>query len=116
MRTYLFLLIFLAVSLVSFAETTPEVMTALEAAQRGLLLKVVRPEYSWEGRIRHLGGKGVFDLRFDYETGHLQEIHIVNALPSPVLQEAAIDALKRWQARPRSIHVLRVPVMFIPPK
>jgi outer membrane biosynthesis protein TonB len=113
MRAHLFLLIFLAVLPVSFAETTPKVMPALEAAQRGLLLKAVRPEYRWEARVRHIEGRGVFDLRFDYETGHLREIHVVNALPDPVMQQSAIDALKQWQAKPRSIHVLRVPVMFV---
>ena len=113
MRAHLFLLISLAISPVSFAETTPEVMTGLEAAQRGLLRKAVRPEYSWEARTQRKEGTGVFDLRFDYETGHLREIHIVRALPDPLLQRTAIDALKQWQAKPRSIHVVRIPVTFL---
>jgi TonB family protein len=113
MRAHLFLLIFLAISPVSIAAMTPEVMTAEEAAQRGLLLKTVRPEYYYEARARHKEGSGVFELRFDYETGHLREIHIVNALPDPLLQKAAIEALKQWQAKPRSIHVLRLPLTFL---
>ena len=72
MRAHLFLLIFLAISPVSIAEMTPEVMTAEEAAQRGLLLKTVRPEYYYEARARRKEGSGVFELRFDYETGHLE--------------------------------------------
>jgi len=113
MRAHLFLLIFLAISPVSFAETTPKVMTAAEAVQRGLLIKAVRPEYYWEARVRHRAGSGVFDLSFDYETGHLREIHVVRALPDPIMQKATIDALKQWQAKPRSIHVLRLPVKFL---
>ena len=113
MRAHMFLLVFLAISPVSFAETTPEVMTGAEAAQRGLLIKVVRPEFPYEARGRHKGGSGVFELRFDYETGHLREIHVVRALPDPILQKAAIDALKQWQAKPRSIHVLRFAVTFL---
>ena len=113
MRAHLFLLIFLAISPVSFGETTPEVMTGLEAAQRGLLLKAVRPEYPYGASRRHIDGTGVFDLRFDYETGHLREIHVVRALPDQSMQKAAIDALKQWQAKPRSIHVLRLPVIFL---
>ena len=113
MRAHLFLLIFLAISPVSFAETTPEVMTGLEAAQRGLLLKAVRPEYPYGARRRLIEGTGVFELRFDYETGHLREIHVVRALPDPIMQKATIDALKQWQAKPRSIHVLRFGVTFL---
>jgi len=88
-------------------------MTGLEAAQRGLLLKAVQPQYPWVARVRHREGTGVFDLRFDYETGHLREIHVMRALPDPDMQNAAIDALKQWQAKPRSIHVLRLPVTFL---
>jgi outer membrane biosynthesis protein TonB len=113
MRAHLFLLILFAISTVSFAETTPEIMTGIEAAQRGLLLKAVRPEYPYEARLRHIKGTGVFDLRFDYETGRLREIHIVRAFPDPIMQKATIEALKQWQAKPRSIHVLRFPVTFL---
>jgi outer membrane biosynthesis protein TonB len=113
MRAHLFLLISLAISPVSFAETTPEVMTLPEALQRGLLTKAVSPQYSYEARALRKRGSGVFDLRFDYETGHLQEIHIVRPLPDPLLRNAAIDALKQWHAKPRSIHVLRLPVTFL---
>jgi outer membrane biosynthesis protein TonB len=113
MRAHLFLLIFLAISPVSFAETTPEVMAGAEALQRGFLRKVVWPQYPYYARVRHKEGTGLFELRFDYETGHLREIHIVRALPDPLLQKAAIDALNQWQAKPRSIHVLRLPVRFL---
>jgi TonB family protein len=112
MRTHLLLLI-LAISPVSFAETTPDVMTEEEAVQKGLLIKIVRPDYYYEARARHKQGSGVFELRFDYETGHLREVHVVHALPDPLLQKAAIEALRQWQAKPRSIHVLRLPVIFV---
>jgi TonB family protein len=96
----------------SFSADTPEVMSGKEAVKNHLLVRVVRPEYGYEARARHIQGHGVFDLRFDYETGHLREVHIVNALPDP-LQKAALAALKQWQAKPRSIHTVRIPIAFV---
>jgi len=113
MRAKLFLLLLIMSSALTLAANAAEIMTAAEALKKHLLLKRVPPEYPYEARARHIQGSGVFDLRFDYETGHLREVHIVNALPNPLLQKAAIDALKQWQAKPRSIRVLRMPVTFV---
>jgi outer membrane biosynthesis protein TonB len=112
MRAWLPLLLLLLVSSLSLADSTPEVMSLHEAVKNHLLLRNVAPVYYYEARRRNIQGSGVFDLRFDYETGHLREVHIVNALPDPLLQKAAIDAYAQWQAKPRSIHVLRIPVTF----
>ena len=57
-----------------------------------------------------LSGFGVFDLKFDYETGHLREIQIVKSTGHSMLDGRAISALKLWKAKPRSIHTLRVPM------
>ena len=121
MRTHLTLLICFAAQVLSFAATR-ELVTAEEASHKGLLLVVVRPVYpnvSWwapvggiESTIHRPSGSGIFDLRFDYETGQFREVHVVQSTGHPQLDESAIDALKRWKAKPRSIHTLRVPIVF----
>jgi TonB family protein len=105
------LLIVLTMRALSFADA-PKVMTADEAQAKQLLLFAARPSYPYEARRAHLSGFGIFDLRFDYETGHLREIHVVKSTRASSLDGHAIGALKLWKAKPRSIHTLRVPINF----
>jgi TonB family protein len=88
-------------------------LTAVEEAQaKQLLLFAARPSYPYEARKVHLSGSGIFDLRFDYETGHLREVHVVKSTGYNSLDGHAIGALKLWKAKPGSIHTLRVPIDF----
>jgi TonB family protein len=111
MRISIFLLLGTMMQLTSFA-ATPEVMTEEDALQKQLLLVAIRPDYPYEALSRRRSGNGVFDLKFDYESGHLREVHVVQSTGVRVLDAHAIGALKQWKAKPRSIHTLRVPVIF----
>ncbi|HKP36516.1 MAG TPA: TonB family protein [Pyrinomonadaceae bacterium] len=83
-----------------------------EALNKHLLLYAIKPEYPYEMRHRGVTGKGVFGLRFDYDTGHLQEVHVVKSTGSPMLDKYTIESLKHWKAKPHAIHRLWVPVNF----
>jgi hypothetical protein len=124
MRNYFLLLIVGSINTFAFA-TPPDnekPMTLDDAVQRHLLLTVAIPKYPegrqwkplpWGGPAEHpLIGDGIFDLRFDYESGRLREIHVVKSTDSSELDTYAIGALKVWKAKPRSIHTLRVPITF----
>ena len=100
-------------------------MLVKEALNKHLLLYAIRPEYPYEELRRYaltpglrryyaltLTGKGMFELRFDYESGHLREIHIAQSTGSPALDRSAIDSLKHWKAKPRSLNAVLVPVEF----
>jgi TonB family protein len=108
-----------AIVLFAFATTTAvclavdsDVIRLDDALNRHLLLYAIRPEYPYEMRHRGVTGTGDFLLRFDYDTGHLEEIHIVKSTGSPMLDKYTIDSLKHWKAKPRSIHRLLVPLGF----
>jgi hypothetical protein len=106
------------------AQSTPSpgLMNVKEAEDRGLLLTAVFPTYppvrEWgpeQGSIapyHAVKGKGVFDLRFDYPTGELREVHVVRSTGNRQLDGHAIGALKMWKAKPGSIYLLRVPIDF----
>ena len=83
-----------------------------DALNKHLLLYAIRPEYPYEMRHRGVTGKGDFLLRFNYDTGHLEEIHIAKSTGSPMLDKYTINSLKHWKAKPRSIHRLLVPIDF----
>lgn len=105
----------LALHISSFA-ATPEPMMVDEALNKQLLLVAVRPDRPHSGWRAILGTRpmrsGVFDLRFDYETGHLREIHMVESTGFRLYDAHVIGALKLWKAKPHSIHTLRVPITF----
>jgi outer membrane biosynthesis protein TonB len=111
MRIYSPLLILVA-ALLSAAAPPEDITTLKDAWQKHLLMKAARPDYYIQARERHLVGSGVFDVKFDFESGHLREIHIVKPFAEPMLQVSAISALKQWQANPRSIHTLRIQITF----
>ena len=83
-----------------------------EALNRHLMIYAIRPEYPYEMRHRGVGGSGVFELRFNFETGHLREIHIAKSTGSPMLDRHAVKSLKFWKAKPHSVETLLVPVTF----
>lgn len=88
----------------------PRIFTVEEAAQ--VLRYAVKPEYSNEARRTRARGSGIFELRFDYETGRLKAIDIVQSTGSRILDHDAINAFKDWRAKPRTVHVMRIPITF----
>ena len=83
-----------------------------EAVQTGLLAVAPRPDYPYEARWK--SASGTFQLKFDYETGQLREVHVVRSTGDRHLDGHSIAALKLWRAKPRSIHCLSVEVVFKP--
>jgi TonB family protein len=81
-----------------------------DALQQNLLLKHPTPEYPYEARSRGIRGSGIFLLRFDFETGHLRQVHVAKSMGNRILDQAAIAALKQWRAKPRSLHIIDVPI------
>jgi TonB family protein len=83
------------------------------------LLVAPAPSYPSYSETRNPGERqrtydGLFALKFDYESGHLREVHVVKSTGDRVMDAHAIGALKLWQAKPRTIHNLLVPIRFRP--
>lgn len=100
----------LPADLVSGKREVPKLFTLPEAAQ--VLRYAVKPQYSHEALRTRATGTGLFELRFDYETGGLKAIDIVQSTGSRLLDHDAINGLKEWKAKPHTIRVMRIPVMF----
>jgi hypothetical protein len=100
----------LPAEVVSGAADVPRVFTVKEAAQA--LRYAVKPKYSPEARRERDTGGGLFELRFDYETGRLKAIDIVASTGSQILDHDTIDALKEWKAKPHTVRVMRIGITF----
>lgn len=90
----------------------PEPKTAKEAFDRHLFVYRVSPRYSSDLQRRKIKGSGVFEMKFDYDTGRVREVHIVQSTGNDILDRNTVLALRRWRAKPRSVHTLRLPVSF----
>ena len=118
MRNYFLLLIIASINTFAFAAPPDKQkpMTLNDALQRHLLLTAAIPKYpeiyQWQPAGETLIDDGIFDLRFDFATGRLREIHVVKSTGNNKLDARAILAFKVWKAKPRSIHTLRVPITF----
>jgi len=83
------------------------------------LLVAPTPSYPSYSETRNPGERqrsytGLFELKFNYESGHLREVHVVKSTGDQVMDAHAIGTLKLWQAKPRTIHNLLVPIKFRP--
>lgn len=110
MKTSLAITLILTASFLR-AEPAP-IVRCKDAVRQNLLLTHPRPEYPREAREKHITGAGLFILRLDYETGHLREIHFATGTGSPILDAAVIQSLGQWQAKPRSLRKMSVPIAF----
>ncbi len=106
------LVLTLAVAATAMGADAPPVMSSEDAIRQHLLFYYPFPEYPSEARRQSITGSGIRELRFDYESGHLREVHVVTSTGSPLLDSSAIAGLKRWQAKPHSVRGIRVPVTF----
>ncbi len=71
--------------------------TVNEAAARALVVKRVDPVYPAAARARHVQGVVVLSVKVD-PRGHVESVKVVSG-PS-MLQQAAIDAVRRWVFNP----------------
>src|SRR4051812_20364283 len=95
MRIALVLLALLATSIPCFGAS--EGVTTGNVA---LALKCPRPRYPYEARTRRITGSGIFVCRIDIKTGHVKKVIIAKSTGSPVLDNAAVEALQRWEFQP----------------
>lgn len=89
-----------------------------QVANPPLLLSRVMPEYPRQARLRGVEGLVLLEAILDLE-GHIEdEITVLQSIP--LLDDAAIQALRRWRFRPARDHknqpvrvILEVPVRFV---
>jgi len=95
-----------------------EPLPVAQVANPPLLLSRVMPEYPRQARLRGVEGLVLLEAILDLE-GHIEEeIKVLQSIPS--LDNAAIQALRRWRFRPARDHrnqpvrvILEVPVRFV---
>jgi len=70
------------------------------------------PEYPREARRRHLTGKGFFYLHVSNETGDVTSVEVLTSTGHRILDDAAVNTLKRWRCRPHTVIGVKIPINF----
>jgi len=70
------------------------------------------PEYPAKALSRHLSGSGVYELQVLEETGEISSVTVITSTGYPILDSAAVSALKRWRLRAHTAVRVKVPISF----
>jgi len=89
-----------------------------QVANPPLLVSRVMPDYPRQARLRGVEGLVLLEAILDLEGRIEEEINVLQSIPS--LDQAAVEALRRWRFRPARDHtnqpvrvILEVPVRFV---
>jgi TonB family protein len=70
------------------------------------------PEYPYAARRDYLQGQGLYLVRFDRGTGLVREVAVVHSSGHPILDQAALGALRQWRIKPHTFEKIKVPFNF----
>jgi TonB family protein len=85
----------------------------LNEAVPQLIVFAPRPEYPYQMRSKHVEGKGIFELFFDYDSGNLREVRVIKSTGAQALDAAALSAFRKWKAKPHAVKAaILMPVAF----
>jgi TonB family protein len=72
-----------------------------------------RPDYPYEARSRKLTGSGTCVVTIDPATGNVTDATMAQSIGSPILDNAAISAFRRWRFKPNSPFArAKIPVTY----
>jgi TonB family protein len=71
-----------------------------------------RPKYPYEARAHHVTGAGlcILHVRFD---GTVRDVEMVRSTGHAILDDAALEAFRRWQFEPGAPPKVKVPFRFV---
>ncbi|MEY2563177.1 MAG: periplasmic protein TonB [Verrucomicrobiota bacterium] len=82
------------------------------SSARVFALSAPRPEYPYEARRSRITGSGVAVIFVDVASGGVSNVMMEASTGSPVLDNAAATAFRRWRFKPGTVSRLRAPITF----
>lgn len=90
--------------------TAPGVVSAGTAKANALFGP--KPLYPYEARARKLTGSGVCVVTVDPGSGNVTNAEMVQSTGSPILDNSALSAFRRWRFKPGALSKAKIPVTF----
>ena len=89
---------------------TPGSLTLSSA--KVLALSAPRPEYPYEARRQRITGNGIVVMTVDSVSGTVTDVVMEESTGSPVLDNAAVAAFRRWRFKPGTVSRVKSPITF----
>ncbi|MEO6970327.1 MAG: energy transducer TonB [Chthoniobacterales bacterium] len=77
-----------------------------------IALKHPTPPFPKKARAQHIQGSGIFALDIDYDSGQVIDAKVFKSTGYKMLDDSAVETLKRWQFRPHTIIHANIPIAF----
>jgi TonB family protein len=71
-----------------------------------------RPDYPYEARRQRITGSGIVLMEVDRATGKVTEARMLVSTDSPILDDAALYAFRRWRFKAGTPGPIKVPIAF----
>jgi protein TonB len=82
------------------------------SSARAKAISAPRPEYPYEARRARMTGSGVCVMTVDTASGAVTSAVMAQSTGSPVLDNAAVSAFRRWRFQPGTVSKVRTPITF----
>lgn len=85
----------------------------VSAAQgKAAAISAPRPDYPYEARRNHVTGSGVCVVTVDSASGSVTDATMAQSTGSPILDNSATSAFKRWRFKPGSVSRVKIPITY----
>jgi TonB family protein len=81
-------------------------------AVRALVMYAPRPVYPYDARRQRVTGSGIALLTVDSVDGNVVDVRMVQSCGSVVLDNATLEAFRRWHFKPGSVERVQVPITY----
>ena len=82
------------------------------SSAKAVAVSAPRPEYPYEARRSKTTGSGVCVMSVDTGSGAVTSAEMAQSTGSPVLDNAATSAFRRWRFKPGTVSKVRTPITF----
>lgn len=82
------------------------------SSAKAVAVSAPRPEYPYEARRSKLTGSGVCVMTVDPSSGSVTSAEMATSTGSPILDNAATSAFRRWRFKPGTVSKVRTPITF----
>jgi protein TonB len=92
----------------SFMTGTPARFGSVKA----LVMYAPRPVYPYEARRQRMTGSGIALLAVDPAVGNVTSVRMTQSCGNVILDNATLEALRRWRFNPGSVLTVQVPITY----
>jgi len=82
------------------------------SSAKAVAISAPRPEYPYEARRSKVTGSGVCVMTVDTGSGAVTSAEMAQSTGSPILDNAATSAFRRWRFKPGTVSRVRTPITF----